>query len=62
MQYSEILPSRNDDNKIFNRSNGFLLGQYIIVYVLTHKRNNCNSNLLVIENNLFYNDYKNTQY
>jgi hypothetical protein len=59
MQNSEILPSRNDDNKIFNRSNGFLFAQCIIVYVLIYKPNNDNSNLLVIENNLFYNYYKN---
>jgi len=53
MQNSEILPSRNDDNEIFNRSNGYLFAQCYILYILIYKHNNYNSNLLARGDNLF---------
>ena len=53
MQNSENLPSRNDDNKIFNRSNGYFFAQYFILYILVYKHNNYNNNLLEVEDNLF---------
>jgi hypothetical protein len=53
MQNCEILPSCLDDNKIFNRSNGYLFAQYFTLYILIYKHNNCNNNLLEIVDNLF---------